>query len=363
MNAQTVDVHVLPTSAPDDTNRLTELLDGGSIRPEDIICILGKTEGNGCVNDFSRGLATRAYRDLLADRMGTDPATVHEEVLLIMSGGTEGVMTPHVTIFSRRESENKPDDQKRLAAGIASTEAIPPEEIGRSGQIDRTIDAVERAIADAGIKHAEDVAFVQIKCPLLTADRIAAARDRGETVAVSDTYKSMGYSRAASALSVAVTTGEVDAKNITEETIYHDPTVYSRVASTSAGVELERSEVLVLGNSEMATSDFAIGSAVMQDALDTDAVEAAIEDAGNQAATGRVRNIFAKAQASRDGTIRDRRHVIHNDSDIESTRHARAVVNSVVGAVTGDPQSYVSGGAEHQGPDGGGPVAAIVDLD
>jgi cyanuric acid amidohydrolase len=49
-----------------------------------------------------------------------------------------------------------------------------------------------------------------------------------------------------------------------------------------------------------------------------------------------------------------------NDSDINQTRHARAVVGAVVAAIVGDPMVYVSGGAEHQGPAGGGPVAVIA---
>jgi cyanuric acid amidohydrolase len=49
-----------------------------------------------------------------------------------------------------------------------------------------------------------------------------------------------------------------------------------------------------------------------------------------------------------------------DDSDINSTRHARAAVNAVIASIVGDPMVYVSGGAEHQGPPGGGPVAAIV---
>ncbi len=49
-----------------------------------------------------------------------------------------------------------------------------------------------------------------------------------------------------------------------------------------------------------------------------------------------------------------------DDSDINNTRHARSVVNAVVSSVVGDPMMYVSGGAEHQGPPGGGPIAAVV---
>jgi cyanuric acid amidohydrolase len=364
MTASAVDVFVLPSSAPDDTGEIAALFDSGRLSPEDVVCILGKTEGNGCVNDFSRGLAATAYRQLLADRLGTSPSDVEDEVLLMMSGGTEGVMTPHVTVFARSGSEpSEPTEEKRLAAGVAHTEPIPPSEIGRIGQVERTKDAVEAAIADANIASNRDVAYVQVKCPLLTADQIADADGSGTPLCVSESIESMAYSRGASALGVGVAANEFDLAEVSDDTICSDRSYCSTVASTSSGSELAHSEVLVLGNSAMATSNYRIGNAVMEDALDVTAVENAVESAAGEFATDGIVNIFAKAQASSSGTIRGRRHVIHDDSDIPSTRHARSVVSSVIGAVTGDPLAYVSGGAEHQGPDGGGPVAALLSVE
>jgi cyanuric acid amidohydrolase len=49
-----------------------------------------------------------------------------------------------------------------------------------------------------------------------------------------------------------------------------------------------------------------------------------------------------------------------DDSDINYTRHIRAVGNAVIASVTGDPMCYVSAGAEHQGPPGGGIVAVLA---
>lgn len=366
-----IGVHVIPTEAPDDTAGLETRFETGAIDPDAVIAVLGKTEGNGCVNDFSRGLATMAYEHALATARGVAVERVREEVTLMMSGGTEGVMTPHVTVFTReptapRSAAASDGREKRLAAGTAETATIDPEAIGRNPQITATATAVRRAIDDAELAGPEAVRFVQIKCPLLTNEAIADARDRGETVAVENTYESMAYSRGASALGVAVALEEMAPAAIDEEAICEDSGCYSQAASTSAGVELDHSEVLVLGNSAASTSDLVVGSAVMDDALDAAAVRAALADAGIEAADGpgpadAVRNVFAKAEASHDGRIRGRRHVIHNDSDIEPTRHARAVVSAVIGAVTGDPLAYVSGGAEHQGPDGGGPVAVIAE--
>ena len=49
-----------------------------------------------------------------------------------------------------------------------------------------------------------------------------------------------------------------------------------------------------------------------------------------------------------------------DDSDIHASRHARALVGGVLAGVFGETQLFVSGGAEHQGPDGGGPLAVIA---
>lgn len=352
-----LEVHVVETDAPDDTSGLTSLVERGVVDPADIVAILGKTAGNGCVNDFSRGLAATAYRHALADWLGLAPEAVTDRVALVMSGGTEGVMTPHVAVFVRSAGERA---GRGLAGARAATRAFEPAEVGRRPQVRATADAVGEAMAAAGIESAGDLKFVQVKCPLLSARQIGAAEG---ALVCADTYESMGYSRGAAALGVAVAAGELSLDALDEAAICADPSLYSTVASTSAGSELQHAEVLVLGNSETSASSQVIGQAVMDDALDGDAVRAAAADAGVAAAGDRVQHVLAKAAVTSDGTIRGRRHVIHDDSDINATRHARAVVSAVVGTTTGDPLAYVSGGAEHQGPDGGGPVAVIAARD
>jgi cyanuric acid amidohydrolase len=63
---------------------------------------------------------------------------------------------------------------------------------------------------DAGIVDLADVHFVQIKCPLLTARSRRRSRGARLDDATRDTLKSMGLSRAASALGVGVALGEID---------------------------------------------------------------------------------------------------------------------------------------------------------
>ena len=48
----------IPMADPADMSGLAALFDSGELSPEHVVAILGKTEGNGCVNDFTRGYAT-----------------------------------------------------------------------------------------------------------------------------------------------------------------------------------------------------------------------------------------------------------------------------------------------------------------
>ncbi|MBM3409672.1 MAG: hypothetical protein FJY25_20570 [Betaproteobacteria bacterium] len=77
-------------------------------------------------------------------------------------------------------------------------------------------------------------------------------------------------------------------------------------------------------------------------------------------ARGRIAAVLAKAEPPHGSTIRGARHIMRDDSDINATRHARALVGGVLAGVVGDTRLFVSGGAEHQGLDGGGPLAVIA---
>jgi len=342
----------LATAGPQDTAPLAAAIAAGEVDPATIVAIVGKTEGNGCVNDFTRGYATLALKLLLAESLHCAPSEIDRRLAIVMSGGTEGGLSPHLLVFSR-EPATAPAAGPRLAIGVGLTRAFAPEEIGRAPQIAATSEAVTAAMADAGIASAADVHFVQIKCPLLTKERIEEAARRGASVATEDTYHSMALSRGASALGVAVALGEVPVA-ATEAAICRDWSLFSKVASTSAGVELLRNEVVVLGNSAGWAGDLLIDHDVMKDAIDADAARRVLARLG-----GEVVAVLAKAEASPSGEIRGRRHTMLDDSDIHSTRHARALVGGVLAGVLGDTLLYVSGGAEHQGPAGGGPVAII----
>ncbi|MGY4629673.1 cyanuric acid amidohydrolase [Bradyrhizobium sp. USDA 4486] len=367
MRTTAVGVFKIATTGPGDVSGLMAMIDSGAIDPTSVLAILGKTEGNGGVNDFTREYAVAALCTALAPRLSLSPEAVEQRIAFVMSGGTEGVLSPHITVFTRSEAERPASlSGKRLSIGMAHTRDFLPEELGRAAQITETAKAVKAAMADAGINDAADVHFVQIKCPLLTSERVEAANARGNKTATTSAYSSMAYSRGASALGVAVALGEI-ASDIRDEDVLRRYDLFSNVASTSSGIELMHNVVIVLGNSGSSASDFEIGHAVMRDAIDAPAVISALTSVGlgvapQVAANRELVNIFAKAEASPDGAVRGFRHTMLEDTDISSTRHARAAVGGLIAGLAGTGSVYVSGGAEHQGPAGGGPVAAIARL-
>jgi cyanuric acid amidohydrolase len=360
-------VYRVPMRDPGDASGITGLIDRGALAANEIVAIFGKTEGNGCVNDFTRGYALTAVSAALSPRIGIAADAVPERVAMVMSGGTEGGLSPHFLVFGTGAGDAPTPGRKALAIGTARTEPLPPEAIGRAPQAMAVAAAVRAAMEQAAIADASDVHWVQIKCPLLTSERIAEAAGRGASTATADTYASMGLSRGAAALGVALALDEIEPAVLDRAAIGHDLALWSARASSSAGVELMHNEIVVLGNSALWSGERVIAHGVMRDALDLPAVAAVLREldfavAGQLegADATRIDAVLAKAEASRSGMIRGLRHIMGDDSDIQASRHARALVGGVLAAAIGRTDLFVSGGAEHQGPDGGGPIAVIA---
>ena len=356
-------VHRISASAPDDVSGIEAAIASQRIDPKGVIAVLAKTEGNGLVNDFSRGHATLALSLLFKRHLPTEEAA---RICLVMSGGTEGAMAPHWLVFECAAGDGTKGPS--LAIGRAHTPALPFEHLGRLAQVDQVAAAVRAAMRDAGIDDAADVHFVQIKCPLLVAQRMAEADRRGAAVATRDTLKSMALSRAASALGAAVALGEIDRVALCDTHIGASWSLWSGRASASAGIELINHEIVEMGMSASWSGPISSDHAVMGDAIDVEPVRAALKRLGLDAAgqlppahRERLIALLGKAEASHDGRLRGHRHTMLDDSDIAATRHARAFVCGALAALVGHAEIYVSGGAEHQGPDGGGPVALIVE--
>ena len=348
-----------------DASGLEQKIAEGVFTADQVITVIGKTEGNGGVNDFTRILADQAFRRVLLKLGKRNEADV-AKIPMVWSGGCDGVITPHATVFAKTPGTGRPA-ASRLTIGTAMSAELLPEDIGRPAMVEKVAAAVKAAMRDAGIDDPQDVHYVQTKTPLLTIDSVRDAESRGKHVAC-EVHDSMGVSNGTTALGIAVALGEI--KMPKAEQICKDLDLYSSVASCSSGVELTQAQIVLLGNRPGAGGRYRIGHAVMRDALDIDGIYEAIQNAGLNLPErpragdlhGRVVNCFMKCEADRRGTLRGRRQIMLDDSDVHHHRHSKAAVGGVAAAAIGDPAVFVSVDAMHQGPQGGGPVIAIVDL-
>ena len=356
-------VHKVILENVSDASGLDELINAGEFAADEVIAVIGKTEGNGGVNDFTRILADHAFRDVLM-RHGSRPEAEVGQIPMVWSGGVDGVLCPHATVFARVPGE--PGPEPRLTVGIAMSDTILPEEIGRPAMVEKVAEGVHRAMKDAGITDPTDVHYVQTKTPLLTMETIAEAKARGSEVITHQTLESMDISNGTTALGIAVALGEIEMP--TADQICRDVSLYSSVASCSSGVELDQAQTVVVGNAPVG-GRYRAGHSVMDDALDIEGVYEAIRSAGldlddrarAEDLGDRVVNVFVKCEAAPTSRLRGRRQVMLNDSDVHHHRQIKGAVGGVVAAATGDPAVFVSVGALHQGPSGGGTVVAIVD--
>ncbi|MHB1609304.1 MAG: ring-opening amidohydrolase [Acidiferrobacter thiooxydans] len=353
------DVHSFAATAPDDVEGLARALRDRRIAAADIVAVIGKTEGNGAGNDFTRAMATQAFTRLLAEYLAIPGRDVERRVMLSFSGGSEGVITPHYLVCTKTGvvAPGEPATRKCLALAASRTRPLDPEEAGTMVMVRETEAAMRRAMSELRVPP-DDVHLVHVKAAL---PAVAPG-------AIHPPRCTMVHARAASALGVAAALGEVDGDALSDDAIATRLELYSQVANVSAKPGVCASEILVFANSPYWDSPCRIHHAVMRDIIDIEPVRALLATAGlptcGQLApdqTRRIRAIFAKSDADPSHSIRGRRHTMWTDEDFSDMRYSRCVVGAVLAALTGTTAVYVSTRAEHMGPPGGGPVAVIVD--
>ncbi|MBZ0188692.1 MAG: ring-opening amidohydrolase [Candidatus Obscuribacterales bacterium] len=351
------------TSDPADLSGLETLLQTGAIQSSEVACIIGKTEGNGGRNDFTRDLAMMAFEELFAESLQLSRKEITDRIIFSLSGGCEGVVSPHIVVFTRSGSfSDKPFAEKRLALGTGFTREFTPSEIGRMPQVEETARVIKEIIEENKIEPG-DLRFVQMKgaIPAFTYEQELTARQEGRPL-----RSDMVYSRGASALGAAVAIGEVDIAEFDDDAICSDWSLYSSTASCSAKPGLKRTEIMVMGNSFYWQSNLVIENGVLQNMIDAESVRGVLRKLGFEVAgslkreeTERLVGIFAKSEADPRGTIAGKRHTMLTDDDISDTRYSRCVLGAVLASVTGDTAVYISTRSEHHGPSGGGTVAII----
>src|SRR4051812_78916 len=212
-----------------DASGLEACISRGQFSADEVIAVIGKTEGNGGVNDFTRILADQAFRKVLLKLGRRNEAEVNK-IPMVWSGGCDGVITPHATVFAQ-DAKAGVASKSRLVIGTAMSERLYPEDIGRPAMVEKVAAAVKAAMKKAGITDPKDVHYVQTKTPLLTIDWVLDAEERHKTVAC-EVHESMGVSNGTTALGIAVALDEI--KMPKAEEICKNLSLYSSVASCSS---------------------------------------------------------------------------------------------------------------------------------
>jgi cyanuric acid amidohydrolase len=265
------------------------------------------------------------------------------------------VLSPHVTFIVRGTANARTG----LVAAVGRTEDLAPYEIGTESHVNLVSLKVKDMMKHLEVKP-DDVQLVLVKSPLLTSAKLAAIRADGRKPLTSDTYESMAISRYASALGVASALEEMPEADVASA--LQSKAAWSAKSSCSSGAELADNHIFVLASDSKASISGPSLRAVskpMSDAIDADVVLELLSQVKRDG--GRVLQVFAKAEADPRGLVRGSRHTMNTDSDIHSTRHARAAVGGLLAGLTGDPQIYVSGGAEGPGAPGGGSLCIVYE--
>jgi cyanuric acid amidohydrolase len=321
-----INILKFPVSTPADVRPLKQLKVAG-YDASNILGVVGKSEGkpapayfwpkahpegNGCVNDFSRTLSTHVWEPLIP-----------ESAVTIFSGGTEGVLSPHVTFII------EDPHPIGLQAAIGRTRMFEAHEIGTPAHAQEVAASVRSLLKESGIPK-ETVHLVLIKCPLLTSDKIEIIKAASKTAVTTDTYESMAKSRYASAVGIAVALEELKERDLDEA--MRNETSWSSKASCSSGAELEDCHILIIA-SDSSPGKLRAVSGHMEDAIDAKVILQMLEQIKNEG--GEVLQVLAKAEADPRGKVRGKRHTMMTDSDIHSTRHARAAVGGLLAGLVG----------------------------
>src|SRR5258707_4124180 len=84
-----------------DASGMAASIKAGAFGADEVIAVIGKTEGNGGVNDFTRILADQAFRGVLK-KLGNRGEADIARIPMVWSGGFDGVITPHANGICRK---------------------------------------------------------------------------------------------------------------------------------------------------------------------------------------------------------------------------------------------------------------------
>lgn len=337
----------LPLPRVDDLGALDAALRAGAPDARDVVALLAKTQGDGGPADTSRAVFVAAAKKCLARNLGMRAADVESRIAFVVSGGIEGACAPHMIVLSRSASRD-PSRGKALAIGRHVSAPLPAKDTGRVSQIDAAAAAVRAALADGGLLPA-DAHLVLIKGP------------------AGDGAAGIAAARAATALGAGVALGEFSLVGARKAWRTRDMETWSARVAVSSAAEFPCHEVVVLGHAKGWSGTLRIAHRAMADLVDLKSVVAALGELGlravpqlSQSARTRLVASIAKGGPPPGEMLRGVPMGLAGDPSQPAFRRVRGALAGTIVAATGEPFTFVSGGAEHQGPPGGGLVAFVA---
>lgn len=322
----------LPMTAPDDLAGFEALLDSDPAIPAQIVALWCKTRGNGLLNDFTKPWVDLLLRRLLASRLQVSDDTVASRIPILVSGGAEGCVSPHLVVWVR----GMPSERGLVAA--VERRSIRPQEQGTVRHAEATAQMVAAAVERLGVKPAE-VGFVLVRAPT------QPGRD--------------ALTRIAAAQGAALALGEIASIAL------DDPELFAHRTFVVARHDGPYQQVMMLANGPGGDRRYAVRHGLLADPIDAPAVADVLEWLGAPARPqvadpSRIVAAISKGDAPRGDLLRGLPHAMRLDNDIAMHRHARAAYGGMLSALIGHSAVLVSGGAEAQGPPDGGFVSIIA---
>jgi len=357
---------VLETSS--DVSGLARLVAEGQLRPDDVIAVTGKTGGFG-PTETSRIDADQAIRRFLLDHGSRDARAIDEIPMVFTTGGI-GILTPHVVLYTRRLAAPSGDAAGRLAIGVARSAIVRPEWMATTKLLQANVEAIRAAAGDAGIDPGA-IEYVVGKAYYPTRQDFAEARAAGHDIPEMDDRTLFRRASGSAGLAMAVAVDGMPMPEADEIGTRLD--LWSGKVAVSAnpwepvGGEGPQTQLVAFGNRIGAGGRLRVGHAAMNDALDSDALYRALRRAGldagpgplTPAQTSKVVAVYVKFSITPDGRLRERRQIVENP---EYTNLVKAAIGGMFSSILQDNLVWISGSATHQGPAGGGTVAAVVDV-
>jgi cyanuric acid amidohydrolase len=316
--------------SPTDLAVVRQLLATQDVADIRTFAVFGKTEGAADLLETSRHQAQAETAAIIREYGGE--ALLHRS-WSIFSTGCEGITTP-VCVAVADVGPPSLSSMQGLVVGAARSAPLADTQRCTLAHVRVAAECVRTAMENVSLS-ASEVRLVLVKSPIRRSKEGPEGRHASSTAA----------SRGAAALGAGGALGEIDLSTLPPDPVLSVSAFASRTMAFS-GTETECVEAIVLGSRAGGDANWLITQAVQTDFLDVEALSKLECPHGFEPFL-----VFYKAGIAADGMLRGLRTTIHS-SELPPDKQMRAAASGLIGAIFGRVDTFISGGAEHQGADG-----------